>query len=64
MSDRNQIKNQESSQKIVFTGGGSGGHTMTAMAVLDELMKKYPDVSDRVVYVGGNLAMEGEKKQS
>ncbi len=53
-------KEDEAKGKIVVTGGGSGGHTMTAMAVIDQMTKKKPDIKDRIVYVGGSLTMEGE----
>ncbi|MEA3357105.1 MAG: UDP-N-acetylglucosamine--N-acetylmuramyl-(pentapeptide) pyrophosphoryl-undecaprenol N-acetylglucosamine transferase [Patescibacteria group bacterium] len=48
--------------KIVFTGGGSGGHTFTAMTILDELSSRNPDILSRVVFLVGSLGMEGEKE--
>ncbi len=53
-------KNNKS--KIVITGGGSGGHTMTALAVVNRLIDKYPEYKDRIVYLGGSMGMEGEKR--
>ncbi|MBN1618245.1 UDP-N-acetylglucosamine--N-acetylmuramyl-(pentapeptide) pyrophosphoryl-undecaprenol N-acetylglucosamine transferase [Candidatus Dojkabacteria bacterium] len=49
--------------KIVFTGGGSGGHTLAAMLVLEELLRRNPGIKERIIYVGGDLAMEGEVAQ-
>jgi UDP-N-acetylglucosamine--N-acetylmuramyl-(pentapeptide) pyrophosphoryl-undecaprenol N-acetylglucosamine transferase len=62
MSKRRQ-NNKNSEGKIVFTGGGSGGHTMTAMAVIEEILKWKREIKDRLVYVGGSLTMAGEKNK-
>lgn len=58
MKKANNTKNN--SPKIVITGGGSGGHTMTAIAVIDELTKRHKGIKDRITYIGGSLMMEGE----
>ncbi len=47
---------------VVITGGGSGGHTTTSLAVINELQKRCPKILDNLIYVGGNLGMEGDKK--
>lgn len=61
-----------SNVNVVVTGGGSGGHTMTAITVIEELVKRWPDskdyltgehcpgIKDRIIYIGGSLTMEGE----
>jgi len=48
-------------KKLVITGGGSGGHISPAQAVLDELETRYTNALDQILYIGGNLPMEGEK---
>lgn len=47
---------------IVITGGGSGGHTVTAVAVIDELIRRNPVIAEKLVYLGGLRGMEGEKE--
>ncbi|MDD3661458.1 MAG: UDP-N-acetylglucosamine--N-acetylmuramyl-(pentapeptide) pyrophosphoryl-undecaprenol N-acetylglucosamine transferase [Candidatus Dojkabacteria bacterium] len=47
--------------KIVFTGGGSGGHTVTALSVIDALKSRHPSTDSRIVFFGGKRGMEGEK---
>jgi UDP-N-acetylglucosamine--N-acetylmuramyl-(pentapeptide) pyrophosphoryl-undecaprenol N-acetylglucosamine transferase len=49
-------------KKIIITGGGSGGHTHTALAFIEHLEKKFPNTQKQILYIGGNLAMEGEKE--
>lgn len=48
-------------KRIVFTGGGSGGHTSAAQAILQGILKKYPQSNDQILYIGGRMGMEGEK---
>lgn len=48
-------------KKIIITGGGSGGHTHTALSLIQYLETKYPNTKEQTLYIGGNLAMEGEK---
>jgi UDP-N-acetylglucosamine--N-acetylmuramyl-(pentapeptide) pyrophosphoryl-undecaprenol N-acetylglucosamine transferase len=55
---------RSSSSKIVITGGGSGGHTVTALAVIDALKKEHPGIEGRILYIGGKKGMEGEKNVS
>ncbi len=57
----NKDKKEKTQPKIVITGGGSGGHTVTAVTVIDELVEKKSGIKERLVYVGGTLGMEGEK---
>lgn len=49
-------------RRIVVTGGGSGGHTNTALAFISSLQKKYTKALDNILYIGGDLAMEGDIK--
>ncbi|MFH1547208.1 MAG: hypothetical protein ABIC57_01860, partial [bacterium] len=49
-------------QKIVITGGGSGGHSMTSFAVVTKLLDKYPMLKEQMVFLGGNIGMEGENR--
>lgn len=51
----------ELEKKILITGGGSGGHISAATAIIDGLKSRYPNALQHILYVGGNLAMEGEK---
>ncbi len=48
--------------KIMITGGGSGGHLSVAKAIIDSLIEDYNIPIENIVYVGGDLGMEGEKK--
>lgn len=53
--------NRDDNALVVITGGGSGGHTVTAVAVIDELLSRFPHLADRLVYIGGLRGMSGEK---
>jgi UDP-N-acetylglucosamine--N-acetylmuramyl-(pentapeptide) pyrophosphoryl-undecaprenol N-acetylglucosamine transferase len=55
------LNSEDKSPIVVITGGGSGGHTVTATAVVDELIARFPDLSKDIVYLGGLKGMEGEK---
>jgi len=48
-------------KKIVITGGGSGGHISPAQAVIEILESRYTNALEQILYIGGNLPMEGEK---
>ena len=48
-------------KKIIITGGGSGGHTHTALSFVQYLETKFSNTKEQILYIGGNLAMEGEK---
>lgn len=48
-------------KKIVVTGGGSGGHAHTALSFIQYLSTKFKNTKEKILYIGGNLAMEGEK---
>lgn len=38
--------------KIVFTGGGTGGHIFPILAIVREIKKNYPDLKFRPYYIG------------
>src|SRR5574344_222290 len=42
-------------KKIIFTGGGTGGHIMPNIAIMDELKNKY-----KIDYIGSRNGMEKE----
>lgn len=48
-------------KKILITGGGSGGHLSSANSIIDALIEDYAFPLTSIVYVGGDLGMEGEK---
>ncbi len=50
-------------KKIIITGGGSGGHAHTALSFYDHLELKFSNTKEQILYIGGNLAMEGEKNE-
>ncbi len=47
---------------VLITGGGSGGHLSVAKALIDTLIEDYNFPIENIIYVGGDLGMEGEKK--
>ncbi|MFC1686666.1 undecaprenyldiphospho-muramoylpentapeptide beta-N-acetylglucosaminyltransferase [Patescibacteria group bacterium] len=42
--------------KIVITGGGTGGHVVPNLAVIDEIKKRYPDAD--LLYIGSGAEIE------
>ncbi len=48
-------------KKILVVGGGSGGHLSSANALLESMLDEYRVPAKDIVYVGGDLGMEGEK---
>lgn len=48
---------------IAFVAAGSGGHIQSALAVLEHLSGRYPEITKKSVFVGSNLNMEGEVKK-
>jgi len=45
--------------KIIVSGGGTGGHIYPAIAIADEIKRRYPDTT--FLFVGANDRMEMEK---
>lgn len=46
-------------KKIILSGGGTGGHIYPAIAIADELKKRYPDAE--FLFVGANDRMEMQR---
>lgn len=44
--------------KIIFTGGGSGGHVIPNIAIINSLKEKHPDIE--IVYIGSKTGIEKE----
>ncbi|ASE63197.1 undecaprenyldiphospho-muramoylpentapeptide beta-N-acetylglucosaminyltransferase [Chryseobacterium indologenes] len=45
--------------KIILSGGGTGGHIFPAIAIADEIKKRFPDAE--FLFIGANGKMEMEK---
>jgi UDP-N-acetylglucosamine--N-acetylmuramyl-(pentapeptide) pyrophosphoryl-undecaprenol N-acetylglucosamine transferase len=45
--------------KIIISGGGTGGHIFPAIAIANEIRRRYPDCE--ILFVGANGRMEMEK---
>ncbi|CAI8857797.1 undecaprenyldiphospho-muramoylpentapeptide beta-N-acetylglucosaminyltransferase [Chryseobacterium sp. IT-36CA2] len=45
--------------KIILSGGGTGGHIFPAIAIADEIRKRFPDAE--FLFIGANGKMEMEK---
>lgn len=52
----------KSELKILITGGGSGGHLSVSKTFINSLIEEYDIPSQNILYVGGDLGMEGETK--
>lgn len=52
----------KSELKILITGGGSGGHLSVSKTFINSLIEEYDIPSQNILYVGGDLGMEGEQK--
>lgn len=48
-------------RKVIIVAAGSGGHLSAATAIIDGLREKYSDVDQNLLFVGGDLAMTGER---
>lgn len=55
------MENNILKQKIVVTGGGSGGHISSASAFIFTLSQKYTLTDKNFLYIGGDLKLESEK---
>lgn len=45
-------------KKLIITGGGSGGHTMPAIAIIESLLSKFDENSIDILYVGSKKGIE------
>ena len=45
-------------RRMVLTGGGSGGHTMTQVPIITELRRRHPDMD--LMYIGSRRGVERE----
>ena len=50
---------QKHIERVIISGGGSGGHIFPAVAIADEIKKRSPQVD--ILFVGANGKMEMEK---
>jgi len=46
-------------ERVVISGGGTGGHIFPAIAIADEIKRRFPDV--KILFVGAEGKMEMEK---
>ncbi len=53
------IKYMNKRLKILLSGGGTGGHIFPAIAIADEIKKRFPDAE--FLFIGANGKMEMEK---
>ena len=56
---KKQMNKKEQSYKIILSGGGTGGHIYPAIAIANELKKRYP--KSEFLFVGAKDRMEMEK---
>ena len=45
-------------QRIVFTGGGTGGHIVPNIAIIKTIKKAHPDLD--ILYIGSNKGPEAK----
>ena len=43
--------------KVIMTGGGTGGHIYPAIAIADEIKKRFPDAE--ILFVGAKRGLDG-----
>lgn len=53
------IKKMNKKLKVLLSGGGTGGHIFPAIAIADEIKKRFPDAE--FLFIGANGKMEMEK---
>ena len=46
-------------EKVILSGGGTGGHIFPALSIASEIKKRYPDAE--ILFVGALGRMEMEK---
>ena len=45
-------------KRVIISGGGSGGHISPALAIADEIRRRYPDCDIRFVGALGKMEMD------
>jgi UDP-N-acetylglucosamine--N-acetylmuramyl-(pentapeptide) pyrophosphoryl-undecaprenol N-acetylglucosamine transferase len=64
MKESNEDTKNYKTSKIAITGGGSGGHLNAAIAVIQELEKRNPEIFRSLIYIGGKRGMIGDPTPS
>lgn len=59
MDNHSANSQQPAAFRILLSGGGTGGHIFPAIAIADEIRKRYPDTE--FLFIGANGKMEMEK---
>lgn len=59
MDNHSANSQQPAAFRILLSGGGTGGHIFPAIAIADEIRKRYPDAE--FLFIGANGKMEMEK---
>ena len=54
-----KLRNMSKKLKILLSGGGTGGHIFPAVAIAQEIQKRFPDAE--FLFIGANGKMEMEK---
>ena len=57
--EQNQTRNTKLAPRILMSGGGTGGHIFPAVAIAQEIKKRFPDAE--FLFIGANGKMEMEK---
>jgi len=59
MSSQSADSQKSKSIRVLLSGGGTGGHIFPAIAIADEIRKRFPDAE--FLFIGANGKMEMEK---
>ena len=59
ISHKVRFKKMSRKLKVLMSGGGTGGHIFPAIAIADEIRKRFPDAE--FLFIGANGKMEMEK---
>lgn len=59
MNNQSAISQKPKAIRILLSGGGTGGHIFPAIAIADEIKKRFPDAE--FLFIGANGKMEMEK---
>jgi UDP-N-acetylglucosamine:LPS N-acetylglucosamine transferase len=49
-------------ERVIISGGGTGGHIFPAVAIADEIKANYPDVNILFIGAKGKMEMENHFK--